>query len=194
MPIHFSREVFYFHFYILLFSHDTFTQLICLLNASVGTFMLFLDKLPQPAVGGIISRTHVHVHEAQTCNPLLKSLPYSAAPPLINIFVFRSLEVTQQDFFSIKEQSVCIILLCPSKCDTNGIDCQAEQKAPYLCRAVLSAWSLLWSVNVNMSYCASANCHFYYLSECMGHCSGKWLLHDQSHKKEMLLCKRVLIE
>lgn len=139
MPIHFSREVFYFHFYILLFSHDTFAQPICLLNASVGTFMLFLDKLPQPAVGGIISRTHVHVHEVQTCNPLLKSLPYGA---------------------------------------------------PYMCRVVLSAWSLLWSVNVNMSYCASANCHFYYLSECMGHCSGKWLLHDQSHKKRNAFMQR----
>lgn len=52
----------------------------------------FLDKLPQPAVGGSISRTHVHVHETQTCNPLLNSLPYSAAPPLINMFVFRNLE------------------------------------------------------------------------------------------------------
>lgn len=59
----------------------------------------FLDKLPQPAVGGSISRTHVCVHETQTRNPLLKLLPYRASPPLINMFVLRSLEGTQWDVF-----------------------------------------------------------------------------------------------
>lgn len=68
-------------------------------------------------------------------------------------------------------------------------------KRPHICVGLGNALGMVsLMVNVNMSYCASANCHFYYLSECMGHCSGKWLLHDQSHKKEMLLCKGVLIE